>query len=295
MRESFKVYGALVLVQLLFGLWPVAGTHALGHITPAALIGFRTLLGAPLLFLFIRQARSLPTSKDLLALAGLAFFGIAANQILYAEGLKRAGPVNAVILIVSIPVITLIVATLLGKERPGPKRLAGVAIAVAGVLYLLNAEKFDLSSGRVVGSLFILTNTTCYSIYLVFAKGTIARLGAFYTIAWVFLLGAIEAAPYTVPDTLSTIWWELPGEAWLSLLFILAGPTIGTYFLNAYALKSIDSSIVAIFIGLQPLVGCLAASLAFGTEITARIIISGLTIIMGVLLTTLRGPKLSKT
>ena len=46
-----RVHAALVLVQILFGLWPVAGSAVMQHMSPAALIGFRLMLGAPLLAL----------------------------------------------------------------------------------------------------------------------------------------------------------------------------------------------------------------------------------------------------
>ncbi|MEM7679243.1 MAG: EamA family transporter, partial [Myxococcota bacterium] len=99
----FTVYAALVTVQILFGIWPIAGALALNEVSPPALIGFRTLVGGPLLFLLLSSSRRWPSRQDLLALAALSTLGIVGNQLLYAEGLKRAGPINAVVMIVIVP------------------------------------------------------------------------------------------------------------------------------------------------------------------------------------------------
>ena len=285
-----SVYAALVAVQVLFGLWPVAGTVALGEISPAALIGFRTLVGGPILFLLVRGARSWPTRRDALALAGLALFGIAGNQLLYAEGLERAGPINAVVMIVIVPALTLLFGVLLGWERPGRRRQLGVMITMVGVLVLVRAERLDLSSETLIGNLFFLGNTASYALYLVLAKPVVARVGALATVGWIFVFGALEALPWTGPAVLATDWTALSIGAYAALAFILIGPTIGTYFLNAYALKHVDASVVAIFIGLQPILGTVGAWVVLGQTPTARMVIAAGVIIAGVLLASMTRP-----
>lgn len=279
-------YGALILVQVLFGLWPVVGAGVLEEVSPRALVGFRTLLGAPLVFLLVPAARRPRPLSDLVALAGLGLLGIAANQLLYIEGLARAGAVNAVVLITFIPIVTLVVAVLLGRERLRLERSLGVALSSLGVLLLVGAERMDLSSDRLVGLLLILANTTCYAIYLVLAKSVVGRVGALTTVAWVFLFGALEALPFTAGPVLATDWTGLSPGTWVGLAFILAGPTVGTYFLNAFALKHADSSVVAVFIGIQPVVGGIAAWWMLGELMTARDVASATLIVLGVVVAT---------
>lgn len=277
-----RVHAALFTVQILFGSWPVAGAAVLELIAPPALIGFRTLLGAPLLLLAARPWRAMPTRQDLLALVGLAFLGVSANQLIYVEGLQRAGPVNAVVLITLIPALTVLLAVLLGRERPSSTRVAGIIIAMGAAAMLVGVERFDLSDERIVGSLLILTNSTLYAGYLVLARPVINRVGTLRTVAWVFAFGAIEALPWTGPAVLQTPWTDLPNWAWGSLLFILAGPTVGAYLLNAAALKRVDSSVVAVYVYLQPIVGTCAAWFVLGQVIEARTAICGAVICVGV-------------
>ncbi|MEO1334685.1 MAG: DMT family transporter, partial [Myxococcota bacterium] len=141
----FTVYAALVAVQILFGIWPIAGALALDEVSPPALIGFRTLVGGPLLFLLLSSHQRWPSRRDLLTLAALSMLGIVGNQLMYAEGLKRAGPINAVILVVIVPASTLLIGVLLGRERASVRRIAGIILTMWGVLVLVRAERFDLS------------------------------------------------------------------------------------------------------------------------------------------------------
>ena len=284
---SSSVYAALVLVQVLFGLLPVAGALAMQEVSPAALTAFRLYLGAPVLFVIARlMRRGHPKISDLPRLAVLAALGVAGNQLLFAEGLVRAGPINAVVLICIIPVITLVFAMSLGLEKPGRLRIIGILVAFAGVLLVVRVERFDLSDRKLVGDLFILANASGYSLYLVLTRPMLQRMGPLVLVTWVFILGAIEATPWTLGPFLNTPWTLLSAKVQIALAFILAGPTIGTYFLNAVALKQVDSSLVAVFISLQPLVGAAGAYVLFGETITLRVLAAALMILAGVVLAT---------
>ena len=54
------------------------------------------------------------------------------------------------------------------------------------------------------------------------------------------------------------------GGSWLGLIYIVLFPTVGTYFLNVYALKRAPSSLVAIYIYVQPVLGALMAAATLG-------------------------------
>ena len=250
-----------------------------------ALVGFRMFLGAPILAVLAGVfSRPLPSRRDLLALAGLGFLGIAANQICFAEGLFLAGPVNTVILSVIIPVTTLIIATVFRRERPRPTQVAGIIVAFVGAAVLVRAERLDFSNALTAGSLLLLCNASFYSAYMVFSRPLIARLGALPVVAWTFIFGAIEALPLTVPAALDVAWASLPAWVWGSLAFIVVGPTVLGYWVNAFALKTLTASVVAVYVLLQPAIGSVAAWAFLDTPITARTLIAGAIIFAGVAL-----------
>ena len=289
--SALPVHAALVAVQLLFALWPVAGASLLHHLRPAALVGVRLALGAPLLALVAGLHRRRPPAlRDLARLAGLGALGISLNQLLFVQGLSQSGPVNASVAVLLIPPFTLGGAVLLCRERARPARLAGVGIALLGGLVLVGAERFDGSSARLWGNAMLVANTACYALYLVLARATIARLGALRTVAWVMLLGALEALPITLGPTLDVYWSSLPVSAWGGIAFVVLGPTVLTYFLNAWALGKSESSIVAIYVYLQPPLAALASYLLLDVTPTPSALAAAFVIAIGVALAA-RAPR----
>jgi drug/metabolite transporter (DMT)-like permease len=285
--HSLAVHGALFSVQIFFGLWPVAGAAVLKHLSPPAMIGLRTILAAPILIAIARvraPGRVIPDRRDLAVLAILAFLGVTANQLLYAEGLLRAGPVSAAVLMVTIPPLTLLVAMIAGRERPRANRVIGVVVALLGAALVLPIERFELSSRVMIGDLLLIANCMSYACYLVFARGVIGRVGPEVAIAWVFLFGSIEALPFTMSPLLETSWSELPGWTHAILAFIVLGPTVGAYGLNGFALRHADASLVAAYVTLQPVIAGFAAWLLLGTEVTVRVAAAGLVIVAGLLI-----------
>ncbi|MBX3129203.1 MAG: EamA family transporter [Polyangiaceae bacterium] len=284
-----RVHLALLTVQLLFGLWPVAGAMVLGVMPPAALIGFRLLLGAPLLVLATGVLfRPLPSGGDLLRLALLAALGISINQLLFAEGLHRAGPVNASLSILLVPAVSVLVARALRLERLDARRVFGVVIALIGAAILLEVERFDPSSRRMIGNLMLVVNASVYASYLVLARPVIARVGSVATVAWIFLFGMLEALPFTWTAVWAVSWLSLPSWTYGALAFVLFGATLTTYLLNAYALGRIESSVVATYVYLQPVVASVAAYFLLDDLPTGRSLVAGATIVVGVVIVAAR-------
>jgi drug/metabolite transporter (DMT)-like permease len=280
-----RIHVALVTVQVLFALWPVAGASLLRYMTPAALVGIRLALGAPILALVARLHREkLPAVSELLRLAGLGALGISVNQLLFVGGLSRSGPVNASIAVLLIPPFTVGAAVLLRRERFVWFRALGVAVALVGGAMLVGAERFDGS--RLVGNLMLVGNTASYGVYLVLARETVAKLGALRTVAWVMVLGGLEALPFTLAPTFAVDWAALPPEAWAAVAFVVLGPTVLTYLLNAWALGRAPSSLVAAYVYAQPPIAALASWWLLDILPGGRVVLAGAIIVVGLALAT---------
>ncbi len=282
-----RVHAALLAVQVLFGLWPVAGASLLRVLPPLALVFLRLTFASPILAVAARlHRRRLPEASELARLAGLAALGISLNQLFFIGGLSRSGPLNASICVMLIPPLTVAIASALGRERVEPRRLLGIAVALVGAALLIEVERFDLSNEKMLGNVFLLVNCTLYAAYLVLVRGTIARLGALVTVAWVMLLGALEALPLTLGPALSARWSDLAAHDWGSVVFVVLGPTVLTYLLNAYALGRAESSLVAVYVYAQPPIAALGSYLVFAIVPTARTLVAASVIVVGVALST---------
>ena len=154
------------------------------------------LTGAALAFAFAKFAAfaKMPR-RDLIWLALCSFLGVFGNQFLYVNGLARTTVINVTLLSTTIPVFTLFVSIVAGYDRVSVKRLTGIALAAAGVIYLVNPARADVSAQTTVGNLLIVCNSLLYAAYIVISKDLFERYGALNVITWIFVLGSIVTIP----------------------------------------------------------------------------------------------------
>ena len=110
---------ALIIVQILFGTWPIFGKIALRSMSTVSLVGFR-ICGAALVFTLLqRKLRELwQLPKRVLAwLALCSLLGVVINQLLFVKGLSLTTVINATLLSTTIPVFTLAVLVKAGTPE----------------------------------------------------------------------------------------------------------------------------------------------------------------------------------
>jgi drug/metabolite transporter (DMT)-like permease len=250
------VYLALLAVQILFAVHYVAAKWVLQIVPAPAWVALR-VAGAAMVLVLMTQNRWREWPRDRrtwLELAGLAVFGVILNQILFIEGLSRTWPSHSALINTSIPVSTLLIAVALGREDIGWRKIAALALSLSGVLWLLGADGFDLSSETVVGDLMCLVNATSFALFLVLSRSLMRRLSPAVVTPIMFLIATIPVGLYGAPSLIDLDWKAIPVEIWWTGLAIVIGPTVGTYVLNNWALARVESSQVALFIYLQFLI-----------------------------------------
>lgn len=282
---------ALLAVQLMFGSWPIVGKLALRSISSTGLVALR--VGGATIALCLLQGQlsklRLMPWKDLGLLALCALLGVVANQLLFVNGLALTTVINATLLGTTIPVFTLLVSIFLGYDRVSLRRSLGIALAAGGVVYLVNPYQADFSAQTTLGNLLIVANSFCYGAYIAVSKDLFKRYGALNVITWIFLFGALVTVPVGAFALTNDNLQSVPAGVWLAVLYIIIVPTVGAYYLNAWALVRVAPSIVATYIYLQPLVAFGLAPLILGERLSARTLGACLLIFAGVGVVTIRG------
>src|SRR3954470_12749694 len=77
-------------------------------------------------------------------------------------------------------------------------------------------------------------------------------------------------------------WRAIGPGAWWSLAFVIAGPTVAAYLMNAWALKYAESSVVAAYRYLQPVFAVILAAISLQEEIKPIALLAGAMIVAGV-------------
>jgi drug/metabolite transporter (DMT)-like permease len=287
-RESpLWVHGGLVAVQLAFAGHAIAGKIVVRELPPGALSLARTLLAGLTLFAIHRLrggALRVPPG-DLAKLAGCALLGIAANQVLFFEGLARTTAINASVLVATIPIFTLLVALVLRKEQTSGLALLGVGLALAGVVYLLGAEALTVGADTLVGDALVVGNSLSYGAYLVLVGPLVRKHGSLTVVVWLFAFGALWVMPYGARDLLVHA-PHITADTWLLIAFIVLAATVFTYLVNAWALGRAQASIVAIYIYLQPVAAAVLAVIVLDEALTSRVILAAALVFTGIALAT---------
>ncbi len=282
----------LLAVQLLFGLFPVAAKKAFEEFDPFPVLGLR-LGGAAFLLLvlhlvLVRQAIPMRTEWPKVLL--LSMLGVVVNMGLFIVGVNLTTAVNAVLVITSIPVFTYALAVLLGREKLGPMRAAGIAIALLGVLYLIGAS-YQVSRLGALGDFLVLLNCLSYSAFLVLARPMVQKYDPLSLVTWAIVIGAAVFVPIGLATGMRGQLGQASGESVAWVGYIIVGATVLTYALNTKVLRHVPASTVAIFSYVQPIFTAVAAYFVLGATLEWRILPAAALVFAGVWLVARTRPK----
>jgi drug/metabolite transporter (DMT)-like permease len=285
-------WAALILVQVFFASFPVAGKYAFDGFAPMAVAVWRVTVASAVFFgiaLFTNRRKIWPGWRDLALLFWLSLLGVTLNQVLFIQGLALSTATNAGLVMAFIPSATYFFALLLRKEGFRLRRAIGVACAAVGIAVLVFDKGARLGGDTMKGDLMMLANASCYALYMVQARPVLARLPALVVTFWVFFFGALCVPPIAwgetwIPATASALSWK-------ALAWVVIFPSILAYLLNTWVLHRVEASTVGIFVALQPLISIFLAVTMLGEELRPVIGITAPLVLIGVALVTRRRPR----
>ena len=265
-----------MLANLIWGFWGII-PKAAANVPPLVMQVISTAGLVPVALLFIlsknfRRGTNLPRGMAYAFATGLC--GGTGNVALL-EALKRGGEASTVLPLTGVfPLVTVLLAMLILKERPNPLQFCGVGLALCAIV-LFSAEEGAvagndwLSSWRNLTSewlAFALASLVLYGVAGVTQKlatndiscelATVCFAAAFVAIAAVILL--------TQP-----INGSISGKEWL--LALLFGALIGVAMIVQFAAYSLGkASVVTPLMALYPAVTVVLAVGLFGETLDGR-------------------------
>jgi DME family drug/metabolite transporter len=288
------------LVLLAAGLWGTLGTaYRLGidqfGLTPETVVFYRAffslLLVGLALALFGRYRREL-AGRDLGLLALYGVLGVTFFYLFYIYAVVLTGVTTAVVLLYTAPAWVTLLAWRLFGEPLTARILLALALAFLGSALVAGAYDLARLQVNALGILCGLGSAFTYALYSIFGKLVIRRgVNLPLMMFWMFLVGSIGLALAQPPERLLD-----PGPrplAWLMLLGLAVGPTLGALAAYTAALRHLDAGAASIIATFEPLV---AATLAFAILreiVTPPQLLGGACIIAGVIVLSLprRGVK----
>ena len=129
------VLGANVIYGITF---TVAKDVMPEYLTPNAFILVR-VTGALLLFWLLSSLLKINDkieNRDWLRLAIAGVFGVAANQLLFFQGLSLTTPINAAIIMTVNPVMVLLIAAVVLRNKITKTKTLGIVLGLSGAVLL---------------------------------------------------------------------------------------------------------------------------------------------------------------
>jgi drug/metabolite transporter (DMT)-like permease len=286
--DNLAPHVALIAVQMFFGSAAVLGKAALLAFPSVAIVGIR-IGGAALAFYVLQRFRGkleLEERKHYLYFALFSVFGVMLNQLLFFKGLSLTTAANTSLLAVMIPVFAFTISALIGNDKFSWRKIAGIALAACGVIYLIDPRQASFSSASTQGDILIILNSLSYGIYIAISKKLISKYGALKSLAWMFIFASFINVPIGIFSLQSVELSEVSATAWTAVAAIVIFPTILAYFWNAWALARVEPSIVAVYVYLQPLIGTFLALFLLKEDWNYRIFPAMILIFIGVFLVT---------
>lgn len=279
--NPFRVHAALFIVNLLFAVNYIISKLGMSSFDPFT-FAYMRVVGAAIVLNVMPYAAAPLSRADFRRVVLYALLGVVINQSLFLAGLALTSAHVAAILITAVPVFTLAIAMAMRQERVTSMKIIGIALAAAGALTVVGGEGFGGATKSFVGDLLIVGNSLAYAFFLVLSKPDMERLSPRRVIARMFAISSVLMLPIAAVPMLRLHWRALPPAAWWSLAFVIAGPTVAAYVLNAWALAHTDSSLVAAYTYLQPVLTVVLAAMFLGEKIRAAAVVAGILIFAGV-------------
>lgn len=235
-------------------------------------------------FLGAKEKYHLPF-KDIIRLGICGIMGVALNQLTLYKGLSITTPINAALIVATIPVFVLILSALFLRNIPTWKQAIGVMISASGAYYLIMYASGGLEIKNLTGDVLILLNCISYAIYMVLVKPLLEKYPPLFLTKWMFAIAAIGVLPFTYEDTFQTDWLHISGEGWLAYLYIILFATLFNYYFTTAALQWLSPVTTGAYGYLQPFLATLFAVTLGLDVVSPEKIIAGIVIFFGILLT----------
>ena len=293
----FKIYGSLILVQLIFGFHYLTTSIIVERIDAFEWTAIRIFFAGVLMALIYRhRIINFPKGKEWNFLIILSLLGIVLNTAFFTKGLEYTTPAHASLISCMIPVMTLVFAWLLGQEEMNKYKSFSILIAMSGALILFGIDDLDIRSELFFGDILIFINFSCFGLFLVLSKSMIEHHSSLGLTVLVMSLGSVILLPFSVKGIYLNydLWLSQPWWIWFAAFYSIFFATVVTYSLNYYAMGFVESSKVALFIYLQPVVAGSISVFLGRDEITVRLLVSSALIMLGLLLSTIETQSTSK-
>lgn len=271
---------------LCAGASVVATRIAVAETDPFTLAFYRYIIGtlcfAPFLPLLWPRLR-IPFGEWVkIVLLGVLFFCF--FPWAFSAALQYTTAARGAIGLATIPVQTLIVAAIFGREQLNGRKLASVALAFAGIAAVFGPEAWGgKGEGYLIGDGLMLLGAFSAAVYSAFSRPVFSTYGPTFVTAIGMVFGMLALSPFAAAKGAFGGWPHFSGEGRLALAFLGTVGSVVQFSLFNWALRWLPPSRVVIYLTLNPISAMLLGNLLLGENVTAILVVGLCFVISGIL------------
>jgi len=176
--------------------------------------------------------------------------------VLLNFGLQSVPSGRAALIFASFPLLTMLVAATLRRERMSVRTTAGVLVTIAGVAVAMTEKLFVQGRGNWTGEVAVLLSALCGAVCSVLYRPYLERYPALAVSTFAMFASVLFLAPFAATEGLFREGVRLRAAGWGTVLFIGLSSGAG-YFLWLWALAHASASRVTAFLSLSPVTAAL--------------------------------------
>lgn len=225
------------------------------------------------------------------ALFGL--FGVAFFYVLNTEAVILTNVATASVLLYTAPVFVTLFAWRLWQEPLTPRKISAVLAAFIGCALVARAYDANALQLNGVGVVIAASAGFAYALFTIFSKYLATRASPWTTVTYSLVFGTLFLLPlqfFQIPGMGEAGYTALrEPRAWLALLGLCMGPTLGSYALFNLGLRSTPASVASVIATIEPVVAGIAGFVVFQQTLEPlQILGAGIIIAAAMWLTTAR-------
>ena len=287
--DQLKGHLSIAAAYTIFGLnvvlcKDIANSQA---VNPFVLFTLRAI-GATAMFwlLSLFTPKEKVPKGDLWQIALASFLGLFLTQTTFLVGITMATSIDCAIIGTLGPVFTMIFAFFFVGEPITGKKAGGVAVSLAGVLFLIfnSVHAGGASATTPLGIVLLLMNSLTFSMYLGIFRPLISRYSVVTFMKWAFLFSLLMSLPLSAKGLVTTDYAAIPVNVRWEIGYLIVFATVIAYYLIPYGQKYLRPTLVSMYNYLSPVIATVVSIWTGMDVITWQKVVAATAIVGGVIL-----------
>lgn len=285
-RPSLRGYAFIVLAACLWstiGLFMRALHDGFGF--PALTLAFlRAGIAFVIAFVFLALTRRKllrVTRQSVLLLMLYGAIGIGMFYFVYAQAIIATSVTTAVVLLYTAPTFVALMAWRAWHEPLNRRKVIAIGLAFVGCALVARAYDPSQLGLNSIGILFGLGAGFTYALFTILSKAGLKQFSPWTLMTYELGFGALFLLPVLNPTSFLPL--NQPSMAWLYLIGLALGPTIGAIAAFNLGLRNLPASNVSIVATIEPVMASALAFILLGEQLELWQIIGGAMVIGGAL------------